>query len=209
MISRQQAPGSLQLELDFASVAASAERGPQFQHPEHSAAALQATARRLLLALGCQPLTDSVQVRWNPRMRSTAGTASYAHSRVTLNPRLREFGEDEIMRTLKHELAHLLAKFRAGRRRIEPHGAEWKRACRDLGLADESRCHNLPLPRRQIARKHIYRCPSCNLEIKRARPFRRRVACLDCCRKHNRGRYDEKFRLEKVRAVGSDPAESV
>src|ERR1700687_2873461 len=41
---------------------------------------------------------------------------------------------DEIERTLRHELAHLLAQFRVGRRRIAPHGAEWRRACRDLGI---------------------------------------------------------------------------
>jgi predicted SprT family Zn-dependent metalloprotease len=41
---------------------------------------------------------------------------------------------DEIDRTLRHELAHLLAQFRVGRRRIAPHGPEWRIACRDLGI---------------------------------------------------------------------------
>lgn len=168
---------------------------------EFSECALGETARELLRKVGCAALAKSVQVRWNPRMRSTAGTATYAKSLVTLNPKLREISGDEVLRTLKHELAHLLAKHRVGRRRIAPHGGEWKRACHDLGLHDETRCHTLPLPRRQLARKHAYRCPSCQLEIKRARPFGRRVACLVCCRKHNRGRYDEKFRLEKLRAL--------
>ena len=161
---------------------------------------LAESSRDLLRNLGCDALANVVQVRWNPRMRSTAGTANYAKSLVSLNPRLREFGEEEVARTLKHELAHLLAKHRAGRRRISPHGAEWKRACHDLGLDDETRCHNLPLPRRKIARRHIYRCPSCDLEIKRVRPFRQRVACLACCRTHNRNRYHEKFRLIKLPA---------
>ena len=142
-----------------------------------NADALVEISRAWLRALGCDSLSRLVKVRWNPRMRSTAGTASYAKSLVTLNPRVREFGEDEVMRTLKHELAHLLAKHRAGRRRIAPHGIEWKQACHDLHLDDEKRCHNLPLPRRQMTRKHIYRCPACESEIKRTRPFRRRVAC--------------------------------
>src|SRR5207237_3228502 len=43
---------------------------------------------------------------------------------------------DEIERTLRHELAHLLAQWRNGRRRIAPHGSEWSRACRALGLGD-------------------------------------------------------------------------
>lgn len=162
--------------------------------------ALTAQARELLRTLGCGELAGRVRVRWNPRMRTTAGLANYRDSLVTLNPKLAPFGEAEIDKTLRHELAHVLAQHRAGRRRIAPHGAEWKQACRDLGLPDERRCHNLPLPRRKIGAKHIYRCPACKIDIRRVRPFRRRVACLVCCRAHNRGRYDEKFRLIKLPA---------
>jgi predicted SprT family Zn-dependent metalloprotease len=161
-------------------------------------AVITAQARQLLLALGCDALAARVCVRWNARMRTTAGLANYRDALVTLNPKLAQFGDAEIDKTLRHELAHLLAHFRAGRRRIAPHGAEWKQACRDLGLPDEKRCHNLPLPRRNIARKHVYRCENCRQEIKRVRPFRRRVACLECCRAHNRGRYHENFRLVKI-----------
>ena len=113
-------------------------------------------------------------------MRSTAGTAFVAKALITLNPRLREFGDEEVDRTLRHELAHLLAHHRAGRRRIAPHGPEWQQACRDLGLRDEKRCHTLPLPRRELAARHFYRCPACAQEVKRVRPFRRKTACLDC-----------------------------
>src|SRR6478609_3460924 len=110
---------------------------------------LQTRARGLLLRLGRHALADTIAVRWNPRMRSTAGLAYPGRSLITLNPRLRAFGEAEVDRTLLHELAHLLAHDRAGRRRIAPHGPEWRRACRDLGLDSEPRCHDLPLPRRQ------------------------------------------------------------
>jgi SprT protein len=34
--------------------------------------------------------------------------------------------------------------------------------------------------------------------VKRVRPFSRKTAWLDCCRRHNRGRYDERFRFVKV-----------
>jgi predicted SprT family Zn-dependent metalloprotease len=166
--------------------------------PASEDAVLTTKARQLLLAIGCDSLAARVRVRWNARMRTTAGLANYRDSLVTLNPKLAQFGDAEIDKTLRHELAHLLAHFRAGRRRIAPHGAEWKQACRDLGLPDEKRCHNLPLPRRNIARKHVYRCENCRQEIKRVRPFRRRVACLECCRAHNRGRYHENFRLVKI-----------
>ena len=99
--------------------------------------------------------------------------------------------------TLRHELAHLLARDRAGRSHIAPHGAEWKQACRDLGLVDEKRTHTLPLQRREVKRKHSYCCPKCSQVISRVRPFRAKVACLSCCRKFGQGRYDERFRLVK------------
>jgi predicted SprT family Zn-dependent metalloprotease len=160
--------------------------------------ALEAKARGLLCELNCEALAKRVSVRWNTRMRSTAGSAFVSKALITLNPRLREFGEAEVDRTLRHELAHLLAHHRAGRRRISPHGPEWQQACRDLGLRDEKRCHTLPLPRRELAARHFYRCPACETEVKRVRPFNRRTACLDCCRRHNRGRYDERFRFVKL-----------
>jgi predicted SprT family Zn-dependent metalloprotease len=160
--------------------------------------ALETKARQLLLAAGCPALVQSVVVRWNRRLKTTAGVACYAKSLVTLNPRLIVFGMEEVDRTLRHELAHLLARYRAGRRRIDPHGEEWRQACRDLGLPDEKRCHNLPLPRRRIEAKHLYKCRHCQTEVKRVRPFRRAVACLKCCKAFNGGRYSETFRLVKV-----------
>lgn len=164
----------------------------------HDAAPLEQLARDLLRSAGCHALARRVRVRWNARMRSTAGTASSAKSLITLNPRLVEFGWVEVDRTLRHELAHLLAHERAGRRRIAPHGREWQNACAALGLTDEKRCHDLPLPRRQFSPRHHYRCPHCAVVIGRVRPLRRKSACLACCRQHNHGRYDERFRFEKV-----------
>lgn len=160
--------------------------------------ALQREARELLQAAACAALARVVRVQWNSRMRSAAGSAQFRGAIISLNPRLAQFGSAEIDRTLRHELAHLIAQFRAGRRRIAPHGGEWRKACAELGIRDEERCHNLPLPRRQVKRDHTYRCPNCRQEVHRARIFRRKVACLGCCRAHNAGRYHEKFKLEKI-----------
>ena len=161
--------------------------------------ALEAFARELLLRHGAAEIASKVRVEWSSRLRSAAGRAEFASARVLLNCRLCEHGEPEIDRTLRHELAHLLAQARAGRRRIAPHGHDWHRACADLGIADEARCHNLPFPIRRQGRRYLYLCPNCRRVFPRTRALRRTSACLACCRAFNRGRYDARFKLRLVR----------
>jgi SprT protein len=161
------------------------------------AVALQSTARDLLRTNGADRIANDLRVEWNSRLRTAAGRADYREKLISLNPRLFEHPA-EIDRTLRHELAHILAQFRVGRRRISPHRAEWQQACVDLGIADEKRCHNLPFPARTYAARFVYRCPNCRKEFPRVRRVRRAVACLACCRKHNGGEFDLRFRLRLV-----------
>ena len=156
---------------------------------------LEFKARELLRQLGATKLSRQVRVEWNPRMKSAAGRADYRERLISLNPLLRDHGIEEIDRTLRHELAHLLAQFRVGRRRIAPHGPEWREACRDLDIADEARCHNLPFATKAYPARFVYRCPNCRQEFPRVRRIRRVIACLACCRKHNGGDFDPRFRL--------------
>lgn len=162
-------------------------------------AELEATARELLRPLNVDALRSSICVEWNSRLRTAAGRADFHRHLITLNPRLREHGTTEVDRTLRHELAHLLAHERAGRRRIAPHGAEWRAACRELGIANEQRCHDLPFPMRPRARPFLYRCPKCAADFPRTRRIRRAAACLACCRRYNRGRFQKEFQLRLVR----------
>ena len=162
---------------------------------------LEAKAREMLAALNATELAESLRVEWNARLFSGAGRADSRRKLVSLNPRLREHGAAEIDRTLRHELAHLLAQFRAGRRRVPPHGAEWRKACRDLGIADEGRCHALPFPVQRRARPFLYRCPRCGKDFPRARRIKRAIACLDCCRKFNRGKFDRSAQLRLVQSA--------
>lgn len=147
------------------------------------------------MALHHHALAVDVRVHWNPRMRTAAGRAFWPSKIIELNPVLKQFSEAETDRTLKHELAHLIAYERAGRRRIAPHGAEWMQACADLGIPGERACHNLPVQRRKLTRKHAYVCTQCFSVIHRVRPLQRNVACAPCCRRFNHGRYDSRFRL--------------
>jgi SprT protein len=182
-----------QLEFVFSQPSKSAVSGRDSE--------LEAKARELLRALNATPLARLVRVEWDSRLRSGAGRADFRSGLVSLNPRLVDYGDAEIDHTLRHELAHLLAQFRAGRRRILPHGAEWRDACRDLGIADETRCHTLPFPVNHRARRFIYICPNCRRDFPRVRRVRRAVACLSCCRAHNGGAFDRRFRLRFVAAI--------
>jgi len=159
---------------------------------------LELKAREILYAVGAARLAGLVRVEWNPRLKTAAGRADSREKLISLNPRLSDYGEIEIDRTLRHELAHLVAQFRGGRRRILPHGLEWRSACLDLGIGDEVRCHNLPFPISVHAPRFFYKCPNCAREFPRVRRIKRAVACLTCCRAHNGGEFDARFRLKRV-----------
>lgn len=167
---------------------------------------LEEVARVLVRQVGCAPLARDLTVSWNPRMRTTAGLACYRTRQVILNPRLIEVSADEVQRTLRHELAHLVAQARAGRRRVAAHGAEWQRACADLGIPDEKRCHDLPFKQRRLTRRYFYQCPECRTTMARVRRVKSRVACLKCCRKHNGGHYSERFRFREIAGPGDQLA---
>src|SRR5882724_2931178 len=168
---------------------------------------LESKARSLLRELGAAKLAREIRVEWNPRLKTAAGRADFRQKLISLNPLLRDvraglaFNREEIDRTLRHELAHLLAQFRVGRRRIAPHGPKWREACRDLGIADEARCHNLPFASKSFPPRFVYVCPNCRQEFPRVRRIRRAIACLACCRKHNGGNFDPRFRLKLVDRV--------
>jgi predicted SprT family Zn-dependent metalloprotease len=161
---------------------------------------LTATAALLALALNLNELAARVNVRWSKRLSSAAGLARPAQALILLNPRLREF-PGEIDRTLRHELAHLVAAARHPRRRLAPHGPEWRRACADVGIPGEPRCHTLPLPRRTVQRPHVYQCPACHYILRRVRPInirRRRLACRECCALHAGGKFDARFEFKRI-----------
>ena len=184
-----------QLEFAFHTVAASLWDASRFaQRSGYRKVDLEIQARELLCSFGAKRIATELRVEWDPRLQTAAGRADYRQKLISLNPRLLQF-PTEIDRTLRHELAHILAQFRAGRRSILPHGVEWRHACRDLEIGDEKRCHNLPFPVSERARRYLYRCPKCRRDFHRTRRIRRAVACLDCCRKHNGGEFDARFRL--------------
>jgi SprT protein len=157
-------------------------------------------ARKWLTDLGCDAAAERVQVVWNPRLQTTAGTACVYTTRIELNPRLAQIGQAQIQRTLRHEVAHVVAYVRAGRRakQLQTHGPEWRRACVELGIGGEPAYHDLPFERRTMARKYTYECPSCGLIVDRVRKFGRFTACYRCCKEKNHGHYDAKYQFRMV-----------
>lgn len=161
---------------------------------------LDASSRCAALAenLGLPDLAARLVVRWNGRMRSTAGRATWPLALIEINPRLREISPEEVRRTILHELAHLVAYERSPKRRIPAHGREWRRACVDLGIPGEKATHELSLPSRTLKRQWRYCCPGCESSFERVRRFKSRVACYECCRRTNGGDYHDDFRLREL-----------
>jgi SprT protein len=189
-------PSLRQLEFAFQAVAASLWDASRFaQRSGYKVSDLERKARQLLCSLGAKRIATELRVEWNSCLKTAAGRADHRQKLISLNPRLVEHPA-EIDRTLRHELAHILAQFRAGRRRISPHGSVWQQACRDLGIAGEKRCHTLPFPAKRYAPRFIYRCPNCRRDFPRVRKIKRTVACLACCRAQNGGEFDVRFRLK-------------
>lgn len=150
---------------------------------------------RLLTGLQLEKLAGIIRVTWNPRMRTTAGRAFWPEGMIELNPKLMEVAPEEVRPTLLHELAHLVAYQRAGRRRITAHGPEWRQACADLGIPGENATHSLPLPGRKQRKKWRYTCPSCSEGFDRVRKMKRSAGCYPCCLKYNGGYYHKDYRL--------------
>jgi SprT protein len=170
---------------------------------------LTQSAKSWLVQLGCHPAADRIQVVWNPRLQTTAGTACVYTTRIELNPRLNQIGDVQIQRTLRHEVAHIIAHARAGKRahRLQTHGPEWRLACSELGIAGEPAYHDLPFERRTLARKYTYECPHCHLIVHRVRKFARYTACYRCCKNLNHGRYNSKFQFRMLESrVAADLA---
>ncbi len=175
-------------------------RSRTYSHPRSGKdPALTLVAADLARENGLPALAGAVTVAWNSRMRTAAGRAFTKECLIELNPRLQDLPEgqreSEMRNTFLHELAHLVALARAGRKRIQPHGPEWQRACYDLGIPGENRCHALDFKPRQIARKFAYTCPHCRVVIERVRRLGRRVACFQCCRRYARGQFDARYQL--------------
>ncbi|NND71646.1 MAG: SprT-like domain-containing protein [Rhodothermales bacterium] len=170
----------------------------------HCDPVLSERARGLACDVRSYRVGSRVTVWWNPRLKTTAGTADSQRCRIDLNPKLIPLGVPAVNQILRHELAHLVAVDRHRDRHISPHGFEWKRACDDLGIPGERASHSLPLASPEAAPRYAYRCPHCRLVVRRQRRMSRGSACLECCEQYSDGDYNEDFVFERVAATIGD-----
>lgn len=91
--------------------------------------------------------------------------------------------------TMGHEMIHYWLWVR---HRPYGHTPEFWRKMEEMGV---SRYNHAPVRR---AYRHLYRCSACSKEFRTFRRLAQNLACVDCCKKHNNGKYDERFRIEWV-----------
>ncbi|MGE3171575.1 MAG: SprT-like domain-containing protein [Planctomycetota bacterium] len=100
------------------------------------------------------PAGAPVPVRWNERLRTTAGRAFPVEQRIELNPALLQDHPDELEAVLVHEAAHLAAARLFGPH-VAAHGRHWRALMRLAGHPPDV-THDLPVPRRRRRRSHVY-----------------------------------------------------
>jgi predicted SprT family Zn-dependent metalloprotease len=123
----------------------------------------------LRTAMAKLPCQGTPLLEWT-HYPTTAGRAFMREFRIRLSSVvLRDHAQ--VYDTVLHEYAHLYVFERYGVH-ARPHGPEWKRAMKKLGLPARV-THNYPVERRTQEPKHYYRCNLCGFILSRVRPFKR------------------------------------
>ncbi len=146
---------------------------------KRASAELSAIAELLLAELASGfPVGYSPILRWR-NLRVSAGLAHFREGAISLSIPLLD-SKVRLEATLRHEYAHLLAYSRCGAAG-RGHGAAWRLAMSDLGVAAEVR-HRFDVRRNASRQVVIYRCDRCEAVIERKRrlPRGRLYLHVDC-----------------------------
>lgn len=103
---------------------------------------------------------------------------------------------DAIREILKHEMIHL---WLYEKRLPYGHTAAFRAKARQMGQTKIRHDIDLPLPKSGW----MYTCTACGDSFTRRRRYGRAVACANCCKQFNKGRYDERFKLKGRRLISS------
>jgi predicted SprT family Zn-dependent metalloprotease len=147
---------------------------------------------------------DQVDIRWNSRLRSSAGRFIPGHRKwlkevpPTIEVASYLCEEQNARALIRDTIAHEMIHYWLWVRRMPyGHTTEFYAKMKLMGVSRYN-----PVPRTG-SYKYVYRCGHCESEF----PSRRKLgplACARCCRSFGRGNYDSRFKLEFARAW--DPA---
>jgi hypothetical protein len=128
------------------------------------------------------------------------GRCFYIQKKITLSKPLCSENLDKIetriTNTMLHELAHAFCVKVYGVREGIGHGANWKSIAKQIGC-DGERCYNGNEVNKPKS-KYTLVCETCNKETPKYKMVKRDVACGTCCKKHNNGKYSDKYKLKLV-----------
>lgn len=127
-----------------------------------------------------------LEVQWNTRMRSAAGTANGKQLLIKLNARLLQENPQELIPTFMHELAHILCHLKYGRVK-KSHGWQWEKCMRDIDEPVEV-FHNMETSHLKAKRRKFYAYCGCSdyvheIGIRRKNNIeqnKRRYSCKRC-----------------------------
>lgn len=161
---------------------------PLLRQTEAAAAHWIARARAVL-GLSARQLPRP-QMRYDLRGRG-AGQTVFSRRRgqpdaVRINARLlADHPREMIDVTVPHEIAHVAIHrcYDSGRRRVRPHGPEWKALMAAFGVSDET-CHNMPAAPVRRLRQFPYVC-GCTERVwlTSIRHRRAQNGTIYCCRR--------------------------
>ena len=135
-------------------------------------------------------------LKWNSRLRSSGGRFTPGSRMFPTERRptieVASYLQEEknglflVADTLAHEMIHY---WLWERRRPYGHTDEFWAKMTQMGVSRYNTVPKLP------PFKYLFRCPGCGEGFVLRKKFRGPRACATCCKKHNRGRYDSRFRL--------------
>ena len=107
-----------------------------------------------------------------------------------------ESPQSALREILKHEMIHLWLHERG---LPSGHTTEFRAKARAIGQPKTRHAIDLPRPRHGW----LYTCAHCGHEFARRRRYSRAVACGLCCKKHNGGSFEARFKLRGKRIIES------
>ncbi len=115
------------------------------------------------------------------------GCTHYSIRQISLSRALTELNDvARVTNTILHEIAHALCGRGVG------HGYQWRIMARNIGC-DAQRAYNgnvVATP----TKKFVGECPGCGKETRAHK--RTKIACRECCIKHNHGRFSAEYLFE-------------